>query len=185
MSSQLVKRGGGPKTEVGKAKAARNALKHGILSREIVIEALGESAAEFRRLQARLAEEWDPATAAEAMLVETIALTYWRLRRVYIAEAGMLTKRAEQIADRIIAMRRASAGRLPTPLNRAAAEATQLTEEEAALFAASQLLGAAEAETVGRHEARLQRQLYDAIDRLTRLQHARLAAHGLLSPDHS
>lgn len=182
--SQIVKRGGGPKTAVGRAKSARNALKHGILSREIVNEALGESQAEYRRLAHRLAEEWDPQTTAEAMLLETITLTYWRIRRVYIAEAGMLTRRAEAVADRIIALRRQSAGQVPTPINRQASQAAELTEDEAALFASSQLLGTAEAEAVGRHEARLQRQLYDAIDRLTRLQAARLALHGFIPSDH-
>ena len=181
---QLVKRGGGPKSEVGRAKAAKNAIKHGILSREIVIAALGESAGEYRRLAQRLAEEWEPTTTAEAMLVEDITLTYWRLRRVYIAEAGMLTRRAEEVADRIILLRRQAAQRQPTPIHRLPAEPTDLSEDEAALLAGSQLLGVVDAERIGRHESRLKRQLYDAIDRLARLQSARVALGGISPVDH-
>lgn len=84
----------GPKTSQGKQAVKRNALKHGLLSKEVVI--LGgdgkESRAEYRNLVARLAQDFRPHGALEEMLVERIAVCYWRLRRVLRAEMGEIRK---------------------------------------------------------------------------------------------
>jgi hypothetical protein len=76
-----------------------NALKHGILSRLVVLP--HEDAGEFADLLAALVEEHRPAGATEAHLVAELAAIMWRQRRVLLAEgaainAGLLavTKRS-------------------------------------------------------------------------------------------
>ena len=62
----------GPKTITGKKAVRRNAVKHGILSKEALIrDGEGrESAKEFNTLFAELSQELQPKGALEYMLVE-------------------------------------------------------------------------------------------------------------------
>jgi hypothetical protein len=80
----------GPKTPDGQAVSKMNALKHGILSREAVVRGrcIREDDQEFAALHQRLQEDLQPAGALEEMLVDQIATTHWRLRRVLKAESG-------------------------------------------------------------------------------------------------
>lgn len=80
----------GPKSPAGKERVRRNAMKHGLLAREAVICAGDgkESRAEFDALLRSLAAEFRPEGAVEEMLVERIAVCYWRLRRVLRCEVG-------------------------------------------------------------------------------------------------
>lgn len=84
----------GPRTLEGKQVTRWNALKHGLLSREVVIRAGEgkESAVAFRRLLAQLRAELRPEGVLEEMLVEKIAVCYWRLRRAVRAEMGEIRK---------------------------------------------------------------------------------------------
>jgi len=152
---------------------------HGILSAEVVIEALGESGEELARLRRKLWEELAPVGLVEEMLAERILVGYWRLRRVLIAEGGLLAQRAEDAAERIMAVRRSIAARGPAPSPEGAKgagnEAAALTADEVATFAAAQLLGAAEAERLSRYETMLERQLHRSIKELTQLQARRVA----------
>ena len=72
----------GPRTRKGKEAVKRNALKHGILAREVVIPGK-EDAVEFRRLHDWLRKDKQPQGYLEEMLVETIVICSWRLRRVF------------------------------------------------------------------------------------------------------
>ncbi len=82
----------GPKTLAGKARAAKNALQHGILSREVVIRsgAGAENSAEYAALHAALRDDLDPRGALEELLVEKLAAVTWRWRRVLRFEAGAI-----------------------------------------------------------------------------------------------
>jgi hypothetical protein len=74
----------GPRTARGKARAAMNSLKHGILSRKLVIpEIEGEGAArEFHGMMADLTADLNPMGALEHLMVQQIGVAAWRLRRV-------------------------------------------------------------------------------------------------------
>jgi hypothetical protein len=74
----------GPRTARGKARAAMNSLKHGILSRKLVIpEIEGEGAArEFHAMMADLTADLGPMGALEHLMVQEIGVAAWRLRRV-------------------------------------------------------------------------------------------------------
>ena len=69
----------GPRTAAGKERASQNALRHGLLAREAVIQ--GEDPEEFELYREGMLEDLAPAGAVEAMLAERIVGLSWRLRR--------------------------------------------------------------------------------------------------------
>ncbi|MEN6425926.1 MAG: hypothetical protein ABFE13_11220 [Phycisphaerales bacterium] len=69
----------GPRTAEGKERASQNALKHGLLAREAVIQ--GEDPAEFELHREGMLQELAPAGVVEGMLAERIVGLSWRLRR--------------------------------------------------------------------------------------------------------
>lgn len=103
----------GPKTNEGKQITKWNALKHGILSREAVITAGDgrESQLEFDEMLAGLVDNFRPVGAVEEMLVDKIAVSYWRLRRAVRCEVGEIRKQT----DLFHTEREAEATRVPEP----------------------------------------------------------------------
>jgi len=91
----------GPVTPSGKAIASRNALKHGLLAKEIVINAGegAESQEQFDALLADLKDQFDPQGTLEEMLVEKIASAYWRLRRAHRFEVGLIRDSLDNVTD--------------------------------------------------------------------------------------
>ncbi len=85
----------GPRTSDGKARSRWNALKHGILCREMLIpHGEGkESRYKLQRLISALRDDLKPVGVLEEIMVEKIAGCYWRLRRVMRAEIGEIKKR--------------------------------------------------------------------------------------------
>jgi hypothetical protein len=69
----------GPRTPEGKAKAAQNAIKHGLFAREGVIR--GEDREEFEVHREMLLEQLNPAGPLEGILAARIVDLTWRLRR--------------------------------------------------------------------------------------------------------
>ena len=67
-----------------------NAMKHGILSRLVVLA--HEDHAEFADLLAALIEEHRPAGMTERHLIEELATIIWRKRRVLMAEGAKINK---------------------------------------------------------------------------------------------
>lgn len=67
-----------------------NALKHGILSRAVVVQNGDpeETQESFNFLHSSLRDDLKPEGVPEEILVEKIAVSYWRLRRVLRSEAG-------------------------------------------------------------------------------------------------
>ena len=92
---------GGVKTPEGRAIVKYNALKHGLLANEAVVT-VGEGAEnpdEFNGLLADLKAQLKPEGTLEEMLVEKIAAAYWRLRRAYTYEVGLIRKRLDTATD--------------------------------------------------------------------------------------
>jgi hypothetical protein len=89
----------GPKTPEGKAAVRLNALRHGILSREILLP--GEDEEALRELGEHLRAELQPVGELENLLVDRIISAYWRLKRLARVEAGIFAwERLEELADR-------------------------------------------------------------------------------------
>jgi len=79
----------GPTTAEGKAAASRNATRHGVLSTRLFLE--DEDPAEFQALLDDLVTALGPVGTMEMILVERIAVTVWRQRRLVAAETASLT----------------------------------------------------------------------------------------------
>jgi hypothetical protein len=77
----------GPKTPEGKAAVRLNALKHGLLSQEILLP--DEDAEALWDLDERLRAELQPVGELENLLVDRIVSLTWRLRRLGRVEAGI------------------------------------------------------------------------------------------------
>ena len=78
----------GPRTKAGKLAIRHNALKHGILAKEVIGSGaiLGESPEDFESLLSGLAEVYKPIGRAEELAVEEIAVSYIRRARALRAE---------------------------------------------------------------------------------------------------
>ncbi len=74
----------GPKSDEGKARAKRNALRHGLTSEQAVLP--HENAKDYDQLRAGLIQSHAPENAAETALVEELANAYWRLMRLHRVE---------------------------------------------------------------------------------------------------
>jgi hypothetical protein len=83
-----ARRSTGPRSTLGKARSSLNAIRHGILARaafNVTLE--GESRrAEFDDLVRGLAQEFQPQTPSEHMMVQQVAGCYWRLAKVLTFE---------------------------------------------------------------------------------------------------
>jgi len=77
---------GGVKTEEGKAVSRYNAIKHGLLSKEVLLD--GEDEEALLELEKRLRSELKPATETELFLADRIAANMWRLKRALGMEEG-------------------------------------------------------------------------------------------------
>jgi hypothetical protein len=79
----------GPKTPEGKARAAQNALKHGLRAQKFVVLP-DEDAAEFKALETALIEELVPQGVLQSVLAQRVAAAAWRLGRADRIEAELL-----------------------------------------------------------------------------------------------
>jgi hypothetical protein len=79
----------GPKTPEGKKRSSQNAIKHGLLAAQILTfdGDPNETTRDFNRLLDGLIHDFQPTDTQEKLLVERIAVCYWRLRRAYRCEA--------------------------------------------------------------------------------------------------
>ena len=84
------RRGGGPKTALGKATASQNALTHGLTSNAPTIP--GETVEAWQEHRAGIVASLAPVGAIEAALAERAALLLWRLHRVWRAETALVTR---------------------------------------------------------------------------------------------
>src|SRR5215213_10040406 len=76
----------GPKTAEGKAVSKLNSLKHGLLSREVLVS--GENEEQLTALHEWFRDDLKPEGPREEILVDLMVTTHWRLRRVLAAESG-------------------------------------------------------------------------------------------------
>jgi len=92
-----AKKSTGPSTPEGKAAVRYNALKHGILARAVIPEPLAayDSQDDFDGLLRDLAETFAPTDRVQEMLVQQVAITYWRLARLYRVEGAEIARRRD------------------------------------------------------------------------------------------
>src|SRR5262245_18861999 len=91
---QNAKNSTGPRTEAGKRRSRRNALRHG-LTAETVIE-VHEDARAYRALHRAVNTDYRPRTNFEIELVARLVSLLWRLRRAVAIESGLLNIHAQR-----------------------------------------------------------------------------------------
>lgn len=87
----------GPKTAGGLAKAARNALTHGLCSARPVLP--GEPAGDWDRHRAGVVAALAPVGPLEEALADRVAACQWRLRRAQAFETAATVAGLEEAAD--------------------------------------------------------------------------------------
>ncbi len=132
-----AKKSTGPRTEAGKAVSSRNNTRHGLTAKRLLLET--EDPEKYEALRKDLIESYQPANAAELMLVEEIAQSFWRLQRARNIEAENMNMNAGG-ADPIIAFGCAQAHfdnirRYMTTIERAWHRAMQQLEKTQAIRA--------------------------------------------------
>jgi hypothetical protein len=80
----------GPRSEAGKQRSALNALTHGLTARTAVLPS--EDPAAYEHHHRQFHEEYRPATATETQLVHELADTSWRMNRIPLLEADVLSR---------------------------------------------------------------------------------------------
>lgn len=83
----------GPKTKKGKASACQNALKHGLLSQQLILK--DESFENFDCLRENLYLSLNPLGILEEVLVEKIVSAAWRFRRLIKVEKSFFEEEDE------------------------------------------------------------------------------------------
>ena len=183
----------GPKTSEGKKVVRRNALKHGLLSREVFLP--DEDGNALEELGKRLRSHLVPFGELEDLLVDRIVSAAWRLRRVGWVEAGIFAweyygDRAEQ-ATKEAESYTETKQLISFPIG----EETVITDEKKHEVALSKAREAEAAQRTGpgiqglafcrggdafsklsRYETGIERSLYKALHELQLLQAARSGA---------
>jgi len=91
----------GPKTQSGKAVVRLNALRHGVLARDVVLP--GEDATVFQDLLNQVHAEFSPVGPIEELLVDRLVKLMWRLCRLGRVETALFDWRVRDLKVRQLA----------------------------------------------------------------------------------
>lgn len=80
----------GPTSEAGKIKTSLNAVKTGLTGRTVLLS--DDDAAEYQCHLSAFEQEFQPSGLRECELVQSIADTWWRLRRIPALEMALFAK---------------------------------------------------------------------------------------------
>jgi hypothetical protein len=78
----------GPVTAEGKQRSSQNALRHGLLAEQVVLDCEGREA--FEDLLTDHVQRFQPTDEVAYAFVEEMAVCHWRIRRTWAIEARML-----------------------------------------------------------------------------------------------
>jgi hypothetical protein len=81
---------GGPLTSAGKHHSSVNATRHGLLSKTIVLA--NESKEGFEALLCQYLNRFGPVDDVELGIIEEMVASFWRMRRAWAIETGLLDK---------------------------------------------------------------------------------------------
>jgi hypothetical protein len=80
----------GPRTEAGKQRSSLNAVRHGLTAQTVVLPS--EDPTQYETHRRQFMEEYQPATATEIQLVQELIDTSWRINRIPLLEANLLSR---------------------------------------------------------------------------------------------
>ena len=93
----------GPKTETGRAISSQNRTTHGLACHNGAFQLLpSEDPNGFEALKASLAEEHEPSTETESILINTMAESHWLANRAQTLQHTCFDPQTGQIADTIL-----------------------------------------------------------------------------------
>jgi hypothetical protein len=190
----------GPKTPDGKAAVRLNALRHGLLSQDILLP--GEDEEALRELAEGLRAELQPVGELEGVLLDRITSLLWRLQRVGRVEAGIFAHEFfAELADRAEREARAQESTLSDLMAFADTSIGDEGKHREALQRAQEMRVKQDAENtalgrtfardadsanafskLSRYETAIERGLYKALHELQRLQAVRAAAGSVPPP---
>ena len=143
---------GGVKTEEGKEISKFNALKHGILSKEVLLGSEDEGS--LIELGKRIRAEIKPVGEIELILTDRIIANIWRLRRFLEVERKVMElKREEQLSDNF--------------------NIKYSSKEQIERKAGREMIVNEDTEILLRYETAIERSIYKALHELQRIQAAR------------
>jgi hypothetical protein len=87
----------GPRSDAGKRRSSKNAVRRGIFASSVLVE--GESAARYESLRRALMTDFIPTGAIECILVEKLAIIFWRQARFFRAEREDIFRSTEQAPE--------------------------------------------------------------------------------------
>jgi len=90
--SEVSNKSTGPRTPEGKAISSRNALKHGLTARDVILHD-EEEREDFAALQTDLTAELNPAGVLETLLLNRLLRASWDLRRIERIEVESADRR--------------------------------------------------------------------------------------------
>jgi len=96
-NQQNARHSTGPRSESGKRRSRRNAVRHGLTAETVIVSL--EDAADYSAFERAIKSDYSPQTAIEGQLVSRLASLLWRLRRTVIVESGLLNIQAEKICN--------------------------------------------------------------------------------------
>ena len=146
----------GPKSPHGKARVARNALKHGLLSKDVLME--GESRSKLNAFRDAMVADLAPEGEVECLLADRVVSAAWRLRRANRLERDVVTQLFQREEDIRIRSSRAYGDDLQRTTQQVAANTLHKTDTYSKL---------------SRYEAHIERSMYRALHELERRQAAR------------
>ncbi|MDP8218069.1 MAG: hypothetical protein P9M03_05030 [Candidatus Theseobacter exili] len=100
-NQENAQRSTGAVTQEGKGVISKNAIKHGIFAKDLILKSTvyQESEDEYGKLLYGLIDSLSPQGQIENLLVEKIALDFWRLRRVIRFETGSIKKYLDDVLE--------------------------------------------------------------------------------------
>mgnify|MGYP001562873861 CR=1 FL=1 len=143
---------GGVKTEEGKAVSKYNAIKHGILSKEVLLE--GEDEKSLVELGRRVRTEIEPVGEVELILTDRVIANIWRLRRLLEVERATMEWQREEQLDW---MRK-----------------FEKDEEQGIRKATKEMIVNEDIEVLLRYETAVERSIFKSLHELQRIQAARM-----------
>lgn len=149
----------GPKTEEGIAISKMNALKHALLSKEVLLK--GEDEESLIELGKRIRESLHPVSELEMLLTDRIIANFWRLKRVMEAEkAAMEWEKFDEDID--------------IDLDFGRQKDEEHKKEQKIRKKTRNMVANNDIELILRYETTIERGIYKALHELQRLQSARL-----------
>ena len=153
-----------------------NSLKHGILSRKLVIpEIEGEGAArEFHAMMADLTADLNPMGALEHLMVQEVGIAAWRLRRVLKYENRVAFLQSHEWKSPPSSFRAMSNSMLGQEWQRHNYDGEEILDDTG--LNDLSLPEPEQVTTICRYESSLMRHLFRAMEKLERLQSRRRVA---------